>query len=54
MLLAWALGLGAEETAATRVSLLTISPGSIIYELDGHTAMRFQSPGEYDLSLIHI
>lgn len=48
MLLAWALGLGAEETAAPRVSLLTISPGSIIYELDGHTAMRFQSPGEYD------
>ncbi len=47
MLLAWALGLGAEEPAP-RVSLLTVSPGKEIYELDGHTAMRFVSPGRYD------
>lgn len=46
MLLAWALGLGAEQTAP-RVSLLTVSPGPLVYELDGHTALRFQSPG-YD------
>lgn len=47
MLLAWALGLGAEQTAP-RVSLLTVSPGPLVYELDGHTAMRFQSPGGQD------
>lgn len=46
MLLAWAAGLGAEQTAP-RVSLLTISPGPEVYELDGHTGLRFQSP-RYD------
>lgn len=47
MLTVWALGLGA-ETPAPRVSLLTVSPGRLIYELDGHTSMRFMSPGKYD------
>lgn len=47
MLLAWAIGLGAQEPAP-QVSLLTVSPGKEIYELDGHTAMRFMSPGRYD------
>ncbi|MDE6283086.1 MAG: DUF4105 domain-containing protein [Muribaculaceae bacterium] len=35
-------------SAAPRVSLLTVSPGAEIYELDGHTAMRFYLPGKYD------
>lgn len=39
--------LSAQETAP-QVSLLTISPGKEVYELDGHTAMRFYSPGRYD------
>lgn len=30
------------------VSLLTASPGPIIYELDGHTGLRFRLPGKYD------
>lgn len=45
-MLAWVAALGAEQ-AAPRVSLLTISPGPEVYELDGHTGLRFQSPG-YD------
>ena len=28
------------SVAQTRVSLLTASPGSAIYELDGHTGLR--------------
>lgn len=47
MLLAWAFGLGAEGPSP-RVSLLTVSPGGEVYELDGHTALRFCSPGRYD------
>lgn len=30
------------------VSLLTASPGPVIYELDGHTGLRFNLPGQYD------
>lgn len=44
---AQAFCLGA-ETVAPQVSLLTVSPGKEVYELDGHTAMRFYSPGRYD------
>lgn len=36
------------EAAVPQVSLLTVEPGPIIYELDGHTALRFSLPGQYD------
>lgn len=47
MLLVWATGFGTPQ-APPRVSLLTVSPGPEIYELDGHTGLRFVSPGLYD------
>lgn len=47
MLLAWAAGFGSAQTAP-RVSLLTVSPGPEVYELDGHTGLRFVSPGRHD------
>lgn len=42
-----------QETAggggkAPRVALLTVDPGPVIYELDGHTALRFTVEGQYD------
>lgn len=47
MLPVWVSGVAA-EAPIPQVSLLTVSPGKEIYELDGHTAMRFVSPGMYD------
>lgn len=35
-------------SASTRVSLLTVAPGEQVYELDGHTALRFTEPGGSD------
>lgn len=35
-------------TKAPVVSILTVEPGALVYELDGHTAMRFRLDGEYD------
>lgn len=43
----WAFHLPAQESAP-QVSLLTVSPGKEVYELDGHTAMRFYAPSRYD------
>ncbi len=47
MLTAWAWSIKAQP-AVPQVSLLTCSPGSEIYELDGHTALRFAVTGRYD------
>ena len=38
----------AADTDVPQVSLLTVEPGPVIYELDGHTALRFSLPGRYD------
>lgn len=38
-------------SAAARVSLLTADPGTDIYQLEGHTALRVTVPGEYDLAV---
>jgi hypothetical protein len=46
MLTAW--GLTAVAEPATRISLLTFAPGGEVYELDGHTALRFCQPGRHD------
>ena len=35
----------------TRVSLLTVDPGAEIYELDGHTSLRFITPEGEDFAV---
>jgi hypothetical protein len=36
------------EPARPQVSLLTVAPGKLVYELDGHTALRFRLPNGDD------
>lgn len=41
----------AQERPDTVVSLVTIYPGSDIYELEGHSALRLRMPGGADIAV---
>lgn len=45
----WATATARAASAPTEISILTIAPGGIIYELEGHAALRIQSPETGDI-----